>query len=564
MNQNDIKFTDLELSTITVQGKLSNIQFNLKETTEYIISYINDIIKIYNIDNNNINKLNVIDNIDDFNNFIKNIIINDFVLFDLIIHNININNNNINILISNYKQYEYQCLNFIKKQYNLLYTLLLKINEKNYNIYINELKLINNILIIHDNFLLNIINQLISINIFDINIIKQFVDLLKDIDFDLIKFNIYKLEYLYTINDENIDNNKFKQILLKENINYYKDISIDDIKYKPNELQMIDIINEKNIINIIYELILYYNDIISNFDIYIKDINNEYNNLNITNINIEKLKNDINIIINENNNKYEFLNKKIIKIGSNYGEFKSDYYNKLTQKPQKTNRGRKQKNKKKSNRKKQGNGKYFTSQITFTILSDNNFDNLNKLYHIKIFVNGVIQIPFVTNENINIILPYINLLKDYFNNNIKFIKINKNNDFKLEYLKSIMRNYKFKFINPINIKYILDLNKFESLIQQQKIIINKDITNQNIFPISEIKYNNESYQGITIKFNTHIQSYPNKPPKQKYATIKIFSSLKINIDGCKDKNDSIKIQKYIINLIYNNYINLLYIPTTLP
>ena len=66
-------------------------------------------------------------------------------------------------------------------------------------------------------------------------------------------------------------------------------------------------------------------------------------------------------------------NSDIIKIGCNFKEYISDKYIELTKPVKKSNRGRKKKVKPISNRKVQGNGKYFNSQITFTIL-----DSLNK------------------------------------------------------------------------------------------------------------------------------------------------------------------------------------------
>ncbi|NBV28774.1 hypothetical protein EBS02_07140 [bacterium] len=59
---------------------------------------------------------------------------------------------------------------------------------------------------------------------------------------------------------------------------------------------------------------------------------------------------------------------EIIKIGCNYGEYISEKFIEMTTAVKKSNRGRKKKNKPISNRKIQGNGKYFNSQITFTIL----------------------------------------------------------------------------------------------------------------------------------------------------------------------------------------------------
>ena len=754
MNFDEIKFTDLELSTITVEGKLSNVKFNLKNTTEYLISKINSVIKINKIQQEEIDKLNLIE-LNNFDNFIKNIIINDFTLFELIIpelykynirmnelqndyndykkgymniiiklykilylynlidesyiknkqynkkisnkdsinniditininkikqklydtlemftknklldicndlsleylydinkieesdinklfkkeyknnllsilyrgydneiiNNININiiyknnnnnttdnyikqydiyinnklmdnnnfelkfneyyeelekeyilykknkneykNNNMIYKINSYIKYEEDNLDTIKDLYNNLYKDYIIINNTYNNIYINDIKTIIDILNVNKR-LENIIKDLYSINIFNINIIKDFNNLFKDINIDLIRYNILKLEYINSINniENKIDNNIFKNILLKEDIKYDKEIITEDLNNKLTKLELIDLLSEKKLINIIYELQQIEINIINNDKIKRNDIIKDYNDLSENNIiDLNKIKYEINNIVKNNKIKYDFLNNKITKIGSSYGEYKSDLYRKLTKKPPKTNRGRKPKDKKKSIRKKQGNGMYFTSQITFTILSDETFDEKNKLYHIKIFVNGRIQIPFVTNEDINIIMPYINMLKQYFDDNINFIKVDKDKEVKLEYLTSIMRNYKFKVINQPDSLYNIDLNKFENILREQKEIINNS-ENINIFPISEIKYNSERYPAITIKFDTNIQTYPDKKPKQKRATIKIFSSIKINIDGSQNRQDSLKMKNFLLDLIKENKNKVLYI-----
>jgi len=115
--------------------------------------------------------------------------------------------------------------------------------------------------------------------------------------------------------------------------------------------------------------------------------------------------------------------KDIIKIGCNYQEFITDKYIELTTPVKKSNRGRKKKIKPVSNRKVQGNGKYFNSQITFTILDA---ENKNKFYHLKLFTNGTIQIPYVCNENIEIIKPIIELVINYIKD-IGSIKIDIDN-----------------------------------------------------------------------------------------------------------------------------------------
>ena len=248
---------------------------------------------------------------------------------------------------------------------------------------------------------------------------------------------------------------------------------------------------------------------------------------------------------------------EIIKIGCNYGEYISDKYIELTTSVKKSNRGRKKKNKPISNRKVQGNGKYFNSQITFTILDSDD----KKFYHLKLYTNGTIQITYVCYEDITLIQPIIDLVIKVISP-IDSIKINLSDDIKMVYLKSIMRNYKFNII-PENT--FIDLNKLKLILLQFKEYQNKQLTNnfQNIIEydnnlllsleIGLIKCNFEKYTGIIVKFKTPLIDKPHK-----LTTVKIFSSGKINIDGANTYDESFIIKKIISSLIYYNNDNIIY------
>jgi hypothetical protein len=257
--------------------------------------------------------------------------------------------------------------------------------------------------------------------------------------------------------------------------------------------------------------------------------------------------------LDEKNKKYS----DIIKIGCNYEEYISETYIELTKPVKKSNRGRKKKIKPISNRKIQGNGKYFNSQITFTILDT---INKTKFYHLKLFTNGTIQIPYVCNENIEIIKPIIELVIDYIKD-INDIKVDIEKPIDIIYIKSIMRNYKFNIV--IDNDYI-DLLKFKSILLEYK---NFQLNNSDSFQennkyniellnsleLSIIKCNFERYTGIILKFKTPIEDN-----KNKLTTVKIFSSGKINIDGSNNLEESTKIKKIISNLIYLNKDNIIY------
>lgn len=252
----------------------------------------------------------------------------------------------------------------------------------------------------------------------------------------------------------------------------------------------------------------------------------------------------------------------ILKIGCNYGEYISDKYIELTTSIKKSNRGRKKKNKIISNRKIQGNGKYFNSQITFTIL-DSASDT--KYYHLKLYTNGTIQITYVCYENIELIKPIINMVMDIIKP-IESIKIDLTQEIEIIYLKSIMRNYKFHIILE---NTFIDLNKFKLLLvdfknyQLNNTLLNNTVYFQNNknydynlmlrLEIGLIKCNFEKYTGIIVKFKT-----PLIDKIDKLTTVKIFSSGKINIDGSNNYDESLIIKNIISSLIYHNKDNILY------
>ena len=257
---------------------------------------------------------------------------------------------------------------------------------------------------------------------------------------------------------------------------------------------------------------------------------------------------------------------EIIKIGCNYGEHISKKYIELNTPIKKSNRGRKKKEKPTPTRKVQGNGKYFNSQITFTVL-DPNLKN-NKFYHLKLYTNGTIQITYVCYENIELIKPVIDIVIKMIKP-INLIKEDINKEIEIMYVKSVMRNYKFNIIKD---NMFIDLNKFKNILIDFKKFqnINSKTTNLNInyfqdntnynnqllslYEIGLIKCNFEKNTGIIVKFKIPIESNADKE-----TTIKIFSSGKINIVGSNSLEDSRNIQQIIISLIYYNKDSILYI-----
>ncbi len=298
----------------------------------------------------------------------------------------------------------------------------------------------------------------------------------------------------------------------------------------------------------------------------------------------------------KNTKKNSLIDSDILCIGCNYGEFMSTEYIKMTTPIKKSNRGRKKKTKKRSTRKKIGNGNYFNSQITITVKDPEKLDTIDKyvleenvvdteiftklkscMYHIKIYTNGKFQVPFVRDEDINTVLPTviktIDIVSKYEN-----VKIDENLDCGVEYIKSIMKNYRF---NVINDKTLIDIKKlrkvislFKSYYESNKslsfnstemidnnIYIDKQDTDNliNYFEnnwdilsknkITLIKYNNDNYTGFVVKFLTPIE---NKADKE--TTAAIFDSNKINLYGCNNREES-QILKKILHcfLSIDNY-----------
>jgi hypothetical protein len=293
---------------------------------------------------------------------------------------------------------------------------------------------------------------------------------------------------------------------------------------------------------------------------------NYFNDLNLSTITVESKISNIKFKECDLIPKLSLSDKmpEVIKIGCNYGEYISDKFIEMTTAVKKSNRGRKKKNKPISNRKIQGNGKYFNSQITFTIL-----DPINnaKFYHLKLYTNGTIQITYVCYEDINLIRPIIDLVISIIKP-IDSIKVDLNEEINIVYLKSIMRNYKFNIIQD---NIFIDLNKFKTLLLNFKNYqlenINKQSEIKQYFQdntdydyelllqleIGLIKCNFEKYTGIIVKFKTPL---PDKV--DKLTTVKIFSSGKINIDGSNNFEESSLIKQIISSLIYNNKLEILY------
>ena len=294
--------------------------------------------------------------------------------------------------------------------------------------------------------------------------------------------------------------------------------------------------------------------------------------------------------------KNKLIDKDILCIGCNYGEYMSKDYIKMTTPIKKSNRGRKKKSKKKSSRKRIGNGNYFNSQITVTLRDPEKTDMLNEcsrgdvvvdneiytklkscMYHIKIYTNGKFQVPFVRDEDINTVLPTVekamSIISVY-----EGVREVEDVDCEIEYIKSIMRNYRFNIKSP---DLLIDIKKLRKLVSLYKMYVEDnseldsyEYLNKNSMlynkmtkteleelkaefkekadcidqrKITLVKYNNDNYTGFVIKFLTPIE---NKPGKE--TTAAIFDSNKINLYGCNNREESDILKKILYELLSMN------------
>ena len=265
----------------------------------------------------------------------------------------------------------------------------------------------------------------------------------------------------------------------------------------------------------------------------------------------------------------------IVKICCNYGEIINENSNYVPPPPKvkSSNRGRKPKIKTPSTRNtKEPFTGLFNSQLTFVLYNEDTC----KIYKVKLFRNGVFQIPGSGIPDISDLVKPINTLKKYLIS--QFLDEN----IKVNYLISVMRNYicrlknKNQFIKLNELENILKKRKKENLIDN---ILHKFLeTNKNKFlekynislktidfikeyigeyenniQVAEIQNNCERYFGLIIKFNRPVPWKINKR-----TTIKILKSGKINIDGSNSIKESIELYLWLINLFIKHKDEIIY------
>ena len=326
----------------------------------------------------------------------------------------------------------------------------------------------------------------------------------------------------------------------------------------------------------------------------------------------------------------------ILKIGCNFGELiHSSYSEPLIKKSKK---GRKPRKQKKNNRRKNGVGdfigKYFSSQMTFfikgrpvqyplsktefsllifkkcninlsspfinslirnyigNIVKTKNFLNknkrccihkkfsltdiikidcdecLSKIYQIKIFRNGNIQIPGVLSPTFDDIIRPMSILIKYLK------KFYKNENIKINYIMSEMRNYSCRISNE---NYKIDLHALKNVLKlekNRKLLFDSDIQSvlskielkfnwfSNILSLwklctpadlAEIYFNTEKCSALMIKFYR-----PTYIKLNKKFTIKISTSGKINFDGGFSELQTYHLYYWLQNFIFRYFDKIIY------
>lgn len=241
----------------------------------------------------------------------------------------------------------------------------------------------------------------------------------------------------------------------------------------------------------------------------------------------------------------------ILMIGCNYGEKFNPAYTIPTAAPR-SGRGRKPKPKPKTQRKPQGSGKYFSSQITFLI----RHPETSVIYKIKLFRNGVFQVPGIKDPSMSDLVVPICILRDYLAHNF-------DEDVQVLNFRAVMRNYKSKLIDST---VHIDLEELEKCINRHKSyqlflpvmkkMLNplapkyidkalKFIGKTNPLNIAEITYNTDRCFSLILKFYR-----PTKSDISKKTTVKLLKrGGKINFDGGNSELEILELY-YWVQYIY--------------
>ena len=253
---------------------------------------------------------------------------------------------------------------------------------------------------------------------------------------------------------------------------------------------------------------------------------------------------------------------QIMIIGCNYGEkFNVNYT--PPEVVVKSGRGRKAKPKIKNKRKVNGNGRYLNSQITFVV--KHSISGVN--YKIKLFRNGVFQVPGVKEPSMRDLLEPVEILRKYLEDNFMV-------EIKIIHFNAVMRNYKVKLLNTdmrvdlVYLEHIINFYKnykiFKPFVDRELIGMRpaqsakaiKFVGKSNILNIAEINYNTDKYFCLNLKF---YRTMPNDQDNK--TTVKLLKKGKINFDGGNSELEMLELYQWL-TYIYTRYSDEILVDST--
>ncbi len=249
----------------------------------------------------------------------------------------------------------------------------------------------------------------------------------------------------------------------------------------------------------------------------------------------------------------------ILKVGCNFGEiFNEDPPFIPLEKPKrKSNRGRKPKEKK-ITRKTQGTGKYFSSQMQALVFNR----LLEKILKIKIFRNGVFQVPGIYDKEMRDLIQPAKDLRKWLRHEFS------DNSIEIVYFISVMRNYTCKLLDDgyciilDNLKKVLLAEKRNTDYRDEVVGLLKNqywhrvipyVGKSSVMRIAEIQYDVERYSGLMVKFRRPVPWNTDKK-----TTIKILGSGKINFDGCNSEIEAIELFYWLQSFFHKHRKKIIY------
>jgi hypothetical protein len=243
----------------------------------------------------------------------------------------------------------------------------------------------------------------------------------------------------------------------------------------------------------------------------------------------------------------------MLMIGCNYGEiFHPIYVRPIVKKT--SGRGRKPKPKKETKRKVQGSGLYFSSQVTFVM----EHADTHQVYKVKMFRNGVFQVPGVKDPKMLDLIKPIEILR-------KYLAYNFGEDVQVIDFMAVMRNYKARLIDENSHVHLAKLEelilrdktnpKFEHFLDYMLQSISSSYATKikarvgtfNPMNIAEMTYNTDRCVSLIIKFYR-----PNRLKPKKKTTVKLLKKGKINFDGGNSEQEVIELYHWL-QFVYNKY-----------